>query len=133
MNGPIGIRATPGREADERPDDRQQPADEHRRVAVALEEPVGELDLVRPDQQVAAVALEERPAAVRPDGVGDERPERVPDRRDDRPRSRSSTAAGERLDLASGRRRGSRRTGRISSEGSGTIADSIAIATMTPT
>ena len=81
-----------GREADERPDDRQQPADEDGRRAVLGEEPVGQLDLVRPDQQVLAVALEERPAAVRPDGVGDERAERVPDRRHDRPRSRSSRA-----------------------------------------
>ena len=31
------------------------------------EEPVGELDLVRADQQVLAVALEERPAALRAD------------------------------------------------------------------
>ena len=36
-----------GREADERPDDRQQPADEHGRAAVLREEVIGELDLVR--------------------------------------------------------------------------------------
>ena len=57
------------RERDERPDDRQEPAEEHGRRAVLLEERVGDLDLVRADEQVPAVALEERPAAPGADGV----------------------------------------------------------------
>ena len=33
---------------------------------------VGELDLVGPDEEVAAVPLQERPAAIGPDRVADE-------------------------------------------------------------
>ena len=61
------------RERDERPDDRQQPAEEHRRGAVLAKKWSAGLDLVVADQQVAAVALEERPAAPGADGVRDER------------------------------------------------------------
>ena len=57
-----------GREADERPHDRQQPAEERRRGAVPLEEAVGQLDLVLSDQQVLAVLLQERTATPRTDG-----------------------------------------------------------------
>ena len=52
-------------------------------AARARRRTVGQLDLVLTDQEVPTVALEERPAAVRTDGVRDERPEGVPDRRDD--------------------------------------------------
>ena len=83
MNGTIGIRATPaGKLMNVRTIGSSRPM---KTVAApcCCEEPVGELDLVLADQQVLPVALEERPAAVRADGVGDERAERVPDRRDD--------------------------------------------------
>ena len=89
-----------GREADERPDDRQQPADEHGRPTVLREEWVRELDLVGADEQVLAEPLQERPPAVCPDGVGDERPERVPDRRGHDHDPEVPGCRGERLDLA---------------------------------
>ncbi len=88
-----------GREADEGPDDRDEPPDEHGRGAMAGEERVGQLDLVLADEQVLAIALEERPATVRPDGVGDERPERVPDGRHDDHDPEVPGLPGDRLDL----------------------------------
>ena len=97
-----------------------------------VEEVLGQLDLVRPDEQVLAPALEERPAAPRADAVADHRADGVADcRRRSRP-ARSSTARGSAARWPSDRRPGSRRSGRISSDGSGIIADSIAMATITP-
>ena len=96
------------------------------------EEVVGELDLVRPDQQVLPVALEERPPAVCADGVGDERSERVPDRRHDDHDPEVPGLPGERLDLADGSETRKPAYGRISSDGSGIIADSMAMASITP-
>ena len=80
------------------------------------------------DQQVPAVALQERPAALGADRVRDERAERVPDRRHDRRRSRSSTAAPVSGSIWLGSETRNPAYGRISSDGSGIIADSIAIA-----
>jgi len=68
-------------------------------VSFKLEEPLTDLDLVRADQQVLAVALQERPAAERADGVGHERPERVADRREHDDDPEVPGRAGERLDL----------------------------------
>ena len=82
-NGPIGIRATPaGKLMNVRTIGSSRPMNT---VAApcCCEEPSASLDLVLPDQQVLPVALEERPAAVRADGVGDQRADRVPDRRED--------------------------------------------------
>ena len=89
-----------GREADERPDDGQQPPDEHGGRAVAREERIGQLDLVRPDEQVLPVPLEERPPAVGADRIGDQRAERVPDRRHDDHDPEVPRLAGDRLELA---------------------------------
>ena len=88
------------RKADERPDDRQEPAEEGGRCAVAFEEVLGDLDLVGSDQQVLAVPLEEGPPAPCPDGVGDERPQRVPDRRDDDDDPVAPRSVAERFELA---------------------------------
>ena len=100
MNRPSGIRATPaGKLMNVRTIGSSRPMNTVA-AAVLREEPVGELDLVRPDQQVLPVALEERPAAVRADGVGDERAERVPDRRHDHDDPEVPRRAGERLELA---------------------------------
>ena len=67
MNLPSGIRATPaGNEMNVRTIGSSRPKN-----AVAapyfVEEPLRDLDLVVADQQVLAVALEERPAAPRAD------------------------------------------------------------------
>ena len=132
MNLPSGIRATPaGKLMNVRTIGRRR-----LKNAVAApyfgEEPVGDLDLVRADQQVPAVALEERPAAPRADGVRDQRAERVADRRHDHDDPEAPRAVGERLDWVGSETR-KPAYGRISSDGSGIIADSIAIATITPT
>jgi hypothetical protein len=63
-----------------------------------LKNAVWELDLVRPDEHVAAVALEERPTAVGADGVGDERADRVADGREDDDEPEVPGLAGQRLD-----------------------------------
>ena len=98
---------------------------------MAGEERIGQLDLVLADEQVLAIALEERPATVRPDRVGDERPDVFP--------MVATTTTIQKFQgcpvmarSGSGPTRGSPAYGRISSEGSGIIADSMAMASMTP-
>ena len=94
-----------------------------------LEEPVGELDLVMPDQQVLPVSLEERPSAEGADGIRDERPERVADGGEDDDDPEVPGLAGEWLEL---RRIGTRNPGVRQDQlrGSRIIADSIAMASM---
>src|SRR5439155_1774497 len=54
----------PGRDRDERPQPRRQKAERHREQLVALEPPLDPVELLGGDVQPAAVALEQRPAAV---------------------------------------------------------------------
>src|SRR3954452_17892457 len=88
-----------GRKADEGPHDRQQPAEEHGGIAVSIEEVLGDLDLVRADQQVPSVALKERSTPPPPARVRDKRAERVPDRRGDDDQPEIPWPARERLGL----------------------------------
>ncbi len=87
------------READERSDDGQKSPDEDGRAAVLGEEALGEIDLVRPDQQVPAVSFEDGSAAVRPDRVRDERAERIADRRRHDHDPEPPGSVGQRLEL----------------------------------
>ena len=131
-NGTSGHPRDAGWEFDECPDDRQQRADEHGGRSVLREEPVGRLDLVGPDQQVPTVSLEEGSATVRTDRIRDQRPEGVPDGGHDRHDPERPGVAGQWLDLARiGHQEPSVR--KDQSDGSGTIADSIAMASITPT
>ena len=59
---------------------------------------LGQLDLVLADQDVLPVALQEGPATVRPDRVGNERAKRVPDGRGDHDEPVVPRLAGDRLD-----------------------------------
>ena len=77
MNLPSGIRVTPaGNEMNVRTIGSSRPKNTVAEPYFAKKRSA-RLDLVVADQQVLAVALEERPAAPRADGVGDERPDRV--------------------------------------------------------
>src|SRR4051794_28162142 len=67
----------PCRNRDERADDGSDAADEHGPVVVAVEPGLGAAELLRPEVQHAAVAVEQRPASVDADPPADDRADEV--------------------------------------------------------
>ena len=64
-----------GRQRDEGTDNGQQAADEYSKVSPSREEAIGPIELAAAHQDPAAVALNQRAAAIAANFVGDERSE----------------------------------------------------------
>src|ERR671936_161989 len=69
----------PRRNRDERADDRRDPAAEDRRVAEALEPPVGAIELRTIEVEPAPAILEQRPSGVGADAPPEQRADGVAD------------------------------------------------------
>src|SRR5215210_7957499 len=67
------------REGDERAHDGQAAGDEDRKLPVAVEPPLGDVQVVGPNAHVLAVAEPQLPPAPQPDEVGDPGPYEVPE------------------------------------------------------
>src|SRR3954452_1062262 len=100
----------PGRNRDERADDRSDAADEHGPVVVELDPRPAPPDLPRPEVEPAAVAVEQRPAAVEADPPAEDGADEVAER--SRERNGEIRAEAVREVGAEERERRSERTGR---------------------
>src|ERR1035437_1097768 len=87
-----------GDEADDRPNARQQAAEEGGRRTPAGEELLGLIDLVLADQEVLAPSVQERPAQPGAEEVAEERAGRVGRGADDDDAPEVPVAVGERFD-----------------------------------
>src|SRR5438094_1624564 len=109
QEAPEGHAEDPGGDGDERAQDRQREAERHEPKPVALEAPLGAVELRLVDVQEPPVAQDQRPSAEVADPPADRGTQRVPeDAGDDQRDVRAGAGHAEDLRVAADRARGDR-------------------------